>query len=1042
MMSANDALTLSDAKQNTDAFTGKDVTISGNSEVHLTSKTPLSQSTVNLVGDNAWLYFDNVRATTVQSTYLKDIKIDGQPAVLNQNVRLQIYRGGTAVIPNGIEQANKAITVYTRKNCEGDSKVFGMYNAEGKEIKNTDLGEGFDNNIRSFKLRKGFMAVLANNQDGTGHSRCYIADTDDLIVNELPDGFVTKDGSDKSFVSFIRITKWERVSKKGWAGSDANAINLTNSTNYYGWDAGSVNKSVAAEYSPQRHHIGWPGFGDINNAPNVTHVLGNNEPDNTNDPREHPASPYQVICEWPEYLRTGLRTGSPAPTSIWGSWLKTFFALADSLNYRVDFVVYHQYEHTTDFAGRINKAVEVSNGRPVWVTEWNNGANWTTGNENDWPNKTGIKCDADGNQVAGGESITLPNTTGNADKTYNYIKTALANQDALTKLERLHFYNWVQDARSIVLDGKLTKGGKYFAEYNSDFAYRESAAYKHEWKIAPPLPFLGYSSDYKQAKLSWYDHNGETGTNYEVWVKDGNGSYALKATLVAGQDYTPGGWVEWLDPIDMKEKRFYKVRATAYDGETKSIYSRGNRVDRDVIAEAPSITASAKDYRSVTITWDECTGARGYQVECADEEGGEFKTIATLGSDKFSHSHSGLESGKDYWYRIAVLSNADETPRTETVKVHVASIDEAPVPLENMFVAGGDKKVVITWDAQHQVSYDIERATEENGAYSKVKSGLSSAKYSDTDVENGKTYYYRITPKRYDLVGTPVTVSATPEEGKFFFMPFSEGKGTYAMDIYGATKGTFAPGVTWCEDRFGNEKGAIQLNSSKQGHVTLEKGIVKDLSDYTISIWVKPGSTGGRIFDFGSSTSVFFILNYNGSGTWRYKICGDGKSIDKEWSKTISKTEWSHVVLTQTGTTVTLYVNGTKVGTQTGVYPPSIMGNTTSNYLGMSQWPADPHPDFAFDDMFMFPRGMNEDEVKELMNRTNGIEEILAGEETGFAAYGDKGTLSIAASEAAEYTVYSIDGAAVRTIKVVEGMNHFDGFAPGIYIVNGVKVLL
>ena len=40
--------------------------------------------------------------------------------------------------------------------------------------------EGFNNNIRSFKLKKGYMCTLANNDNGSGYSRVFIADEADL----------------------------------------------------------------------------------------------------------------------------------------------------------------------------------------------------------------------------------------------------------------------------------------------------------------------------------------------------------------------------------------------------------------------------------------------------------------------------------------------------------------------------------------------------------------------------------------------------------------------------------------------------------------------------------------------------------------------------------------------------------------------------------------------------------------------------------------------------------------------------------------------
>jgi hypothetical protein len=71
---------------------------------------------------------------------------------------------------------------------------------------------------------------------------------------------------------------------------------------------------------------------------NATHVLGYNEPDHTDQAN---CTPLQAIKQWPELFKSGLRLGSPTPDAIRKQWLVDFLTLADSLNYRVDFVVGH-----------------------------------------------------------------------------------------------------------------------------------------------------------------------------------------------------------------------------------------------------------------------------------------------------------------------------------------------------------------------------------------------------------------------------------------------------------------------------------------------------------------------------------------------------------------------------------------------------------------------------------------------------------------------------------------------------------------------------
>lgn len=1023
-------------------LTGRDIDLTGTAQLHLTSKTPMENSTVNLTGENAWLYFDAVKPTKVVSDYLSSVKIDGVAADITTNVRIAEYGAGTVLIPHGIEACDKALTVYSGKNFTGDSQAFAI------EKHNTVLGK-FDNNIRSIKLRRGFMAVLANNPDGTGYSRCYIASDGDIEVPELQEGFTTKDGTGRSFVSYIRVTKWQWVSKKGWSGSDQAQMERLNVTHYYGWDAGGPTDKIDREYVPHRHHIGWPGFDQIKSRDNVSHMLGHNEPDNTSDVKEHPTSPEEVINEWPEFLKCGLRIGSPAPTGIWGNWLSRFFALADSLNYRVDFVVYHQYEHTADFASRVNKAVDVSKGRPVWITEWNNGANWTTNNENDWPDKTGQQCDAEGNPIDGAGTVTLPATMANQKKQLEYMKSALANIDACQKLERTNFYTWVQDARSVELSGKKTLAGQYFADHASVIGFNKSAEYVHNWKIAPPFIRLGYSDDYKNTRLTWYDHNGETGRSYTVYRRDdSNKTYNPVKVLELGKDYEAGQNVVFEDPIKCSERYRYYVKATAYDGK-ESIESRKVIVWRDNGVDAVELKCSSTEPTTVRAEWTETEGARGYRLErrlvsSPEKPEGEtgFTIVLANTSDK-SYSDTHVTENSVYAYRVAVLSNADDTPYSDEARVTTPSISTPPEGVLNAFAGSGDAKVSLAWDKTYRTTWTIERADSETGPWTAVKEDISQIMYDDTDVQNGMTYYYRILPTRLGMKGEYSEIlTASPKKGNFMYIPFCEGSFFSARDYFNGKKSTLSAGSAWVADRGNNAKSAVYLKPGKEAYIQLPNSIMSAISDFTIAVWIKPGNTGGRIFDFGTGTSKFMILNYSG-GQFRYKLTDGTSTVDKNnISKTLPEGEWSHVVLTQTGTIARLYVNGEEVTTITDALAPNILGKTTANYLGKSQWSNDPHPDFTFDDLYIFNRGMDAKEVKTLM-QTPGIsdvEELTAG--NGLEIKVENGDLVIFTPEATALPVYSADGRIVTMAVLTPGENRLTGLGKGIYIVNGRKLFI
>jgi hypothetical protein len=160
----------------------------------------------------------------------------------------------------------------------------------------------------------------------------------------------------------------------------------------------------------------------------------------------------KAIELWPELLKTGLRVGSPAPSDGGLGWLYQFMERAEEENLRVDFVVVHYYRSVPpgdargaaaqfhSFLERVHDRVQ----RPLWITEWNNGANWT--NHED------------------------PTAEEQADA----IEAMNEMLDETEFVERYALYNWVEPSRALVDDsGKLTPAGEIYRDQDSPTFYTQ-----------------------------------------------------------------------------------------------------------------------------------------------------------------------------------------------------------------------------------------------------------------------------------------------------------------------------------------------------------------------------------------------------------------------------------------------------------------------------------------------------------------------------------------------------------------------------------------
>jgi len=901
--------------------------VPGKTDVHFTGEySPLGNSTVELNSDDAWLFFDNIKPSDVLANLLSKVKINGVAASDNPNVRIAIYKNGTVVIPNGKITSTKALEVYTETNLGGNAKTFEI------ETYHKNLGD-FDNKIKSFKLKRGYMATFATNADGSGYSRVFIANDEDLIVNTMPQGL-------DATASFIRVFRWDWVSKKGKAGWDPGKINATW---YYDWNIGG-GSSTNYDYSIIRQNGGWPSFTDINNKKNVNHLLGFNEPDR---PDQANMTVDECVAQWPELMKSGLRLGSPAPSNPESSMITDFLTKTDKLNYRVDFVAIHCYwggQTPQQWYNRL-KAIYNRVKRPLWITEWNNGANWTT---EAWPTDTKAQL----------------------EKQYNEIKGILNVLDTASFVERYAIYDWVENKRAMVLADTLTPAGKYYAANKSDFAYRTKNAFVHNWQlIGPNISSSINSNDYSKVTLSFKDLNGELGSKYvlERKIDETDADFVSISELT---NYTYGSTLSYVD--DVYAKATYRIKAFNLT-QTESVYSTTLDVIRDAAPVAPTtLSGEVLSSSKIKLTWNAGSNIRSYNLKRSLSPSGPFETILGRTTQR-EFLDEGLTPATNYYYVVTTLNSAGESANS-TVLSSTTKTLTIPGNVINPHIASGDTKVTLTWDFMYDAKYEIQRSTSLNGTYSVIATDVDALRYTDNDRINGNTYFYKIVA--YNSMGRgpeSEILAGSPALGQHVMLDFNEGAGTVVYEKWGGFNGTVTNTAAWVNDR-NNNAGALQLNKTAGSYVQLTNGITSGLNDFTLATWVKFSSSlanNSRLFDFGNNTSNFMILipKTSTNSYARYKItCATGTD-DRYIPYVMPIDQWVHVAITQQGSAFKFYINGVLQYTDnSATVKPSDLGITTANYLGKSQYSTDPYTDNAYDDFRIYNYALNDASLLSLAN--------------------------------------------------------------------------
>ncbi|MBC2900156.1 beta-L-arabinofuranosidase domain-containing protein [Streptomyces cupreus] len=179
------------------------------------------------------------------------------------------------------------------------------------------------------------------------------------------------------------------------------------------------------------------------------------------------------------------------------------------------------------------------------------------------------------------------------------------------------------------------------------------------------------------------------------------------------------------------------------------------------------------------------------------------------------------------------------------------------------------------------------------------------------------------------------------------------------------------PVVLSTAGRFGTA--AENVRGSYQ-YVDLPSGVLGGTSAVTLSAWVKPTHDGNwaRVFDFGDNTTRYmYLAARNADGVPRFAITTSGPGAEQGLNGTaaLPLNQWSHLAVTIAGGTGILHVNGTEVARNTAMtLTPAALGTPVNNWLGRSNYAADPVFAGAYDEFNIWSRALTAAEITELQS--------------------------------------------------------------------------
>ncbi len=247
------------------------------------------------------------------------------------------------------------------------------------------------------------------------------------------------------------------------------------------------------------------------------------------------------------------------------------------------------------------------------------------------------------------------------------------------------------------------------------------------------------STSSKKQTISWKKTNGVDGyIIYQSTAK--NGKYKKIATIKSANTTTYK-----ISGLKAGTRYYYKVR-TRNKVNGKVGYGSYSTIRNAWTGAKPKVTVAGSTGTRIQVSWNPVGGADSYTVYRADSAKGTYKKIGTVSSEKTSYTDKKLKMTKKYYYRVEASIKGYKASGTSGMSKAVSGY---PVRTTNILSAVANEQggLDVTWTKVKDVKgYRIYRSTQQNGTYDLLTtiSDYNTTSYTDTGVQSGMTYYYKI----------------------------------------------------------------------------------------------------------------------------------------------------------------------------------------------------------------------------------------------------------------------------------------------------------
>jgi hypothetical protein len=266
--------------------------------------------------------------------------------------------------------------------------------------------------------------------------------------------------------------------------------------------------------------------------------------------------------------------------------------------------------------------------------------------------------------------------------------------------------------------------------------------------LTPPAAPSGVAAtavSASQINLSW-TNNSTNQDGVSIERKTGSGGiYAQVGTVGPG---TAAAFSDQDPALLPQTTYFYRVRAFSNAGGYSAYSSPEASATTPVGLAAPgSLTAQDSAGTEVDLAWTySATNEDGLKVERKVGATGTYVQLATLPAGVLSFADIDITPATTYYYRVRAFSaSLGNSPYSNEPTVTTPTPPAAPTALMATAVPGRQINLLWTDNSNNETGFKIERKATSAGTYVQIATPTANVtSYSDTGLQVGTTYYYRV----------------------------------------------------------------------------------------------------------------------------------------------------------------------------------------------------------------------------------------------------------------------------------------------------------